>query len=75
MKNIILFIVCCALITCSCSKEPEPPPKQQSRDSLSERLDIISQAREARQKENKAIESRDKLINDIFNKKQGKTAE
>jgi len=68
MKNTILFMICSALIFCSCSKESEP--EQQSRDSLSDRLEIINQAREVQKKENQAIESRNKLVNDIFNKNQ-----
>ena len=47
MKNTILFIVCCALIGLSCSKQPEK--ETQSRDSLSDRLDIISRAKEVQQ--------------------------
>jgi hypothetical protein len=68
MKNTILFMICSALIFCSCSRESEP--EQQSRDSLSERLEIINQAREVQKKENQATESRNKLVNDIFNKNQ-----
>ena len=68
MKNTILFMICSALIFCSCSKESEP--EQQSRDSLSDRLDIINQAREVQRKENQATERRNKLVNDIFNKNQ-----
>jgi len=68
MKNTILFMVCSALIFCSCSRESEP--EQQSRDSLSDRLDIINQAREVQKKENQATERRNKLVNDIFNKNQ-----
>ena len=71
MKNSILFIVCSALIFCSCSRKPEP--EQRPRDSLSDRLDIIDQARDVQRKENQAVESRNKLIEDIFNKNQGPT--
>ena len=71
MRNTILLIACSALIACSCSKEPDQD--QPSRDSLSKRLDIISQASEVQQKENKAIESRNKLVEDIFNKDQRPT--
>jgi len=71
MKNTILFMICSALIFCSCSRESEP--EQQSRDSLSDRLDIINQAREVQRKENQATESRNKLVNDIFNKNQVST--
>jgi len=71
MKNTILFMVCSALIFCSCSREPEP--EHQSRDSLSDRLDIINQAREVQRKENQATERRNKLVNDIFNKNQVST--
>ena len=70
MRDTLFFMViaCSALIFCSCSRESEP--EQQSRDSLSDRLEIINQAREVQKKENKAIESRNKLVNDIFNKNQ-----
>ena len=71
MKKTILFMACCALIACSSSKEPEKA--QRSRNSLSDRIDMISQAREVQQKENEAVDSRNKLINDIFNKNQGRT--
>ena len=71
MKNTILFMVCSALIFCSCSRESEP--EHRSRDSLSDRLEIINQARVVQQKENKAVESRNKLVNDIFNKNRGPT--
>ena len=73
MRNTLFFIViaCSALIFCSCSREPET--EHRSRDSLSDRLDIINQAREVQKKENKAIESRNKLVNDIFNRNQGPT--
>ena len=68
MKNTIFFMVCSALIFCSCSREPET--EHRSRDSLSDRLDIINQAREVQRKENQATERRNKLVNDIFNKNQ-----
>ena len=71
MKNTILFMVCSALIFCSCSRESEP--EHRSRDSLSDRLDIINQAREVQRKENQATERRNKLVNDIFNKNQVST--
>ena len=71
MKNTIFFMVCSALIFCSCSREPET--EHRSRDSLSDRLDIINQAREVQRKENQATERRNKLVNDIFNKNQVST--
>ncbi len=81
MKNAILFIVCCVLLCSGCSREPEkkeqlrePEKKEQpARESLSERMEIIHQAGAVQQKENKAIESRNKLVNDIFKKKQDPT--
>jgi|GEM_PF-1383613 len=63
MKYSILLIIFLLLIGTSCAKEEEGKPTADN--TISERLEIIDRARDVQQKQNEAIERRNKLIEDI----------
>ena len=63
MKNRILLIIFILLIGTSCAKEKDE--KAASDNYITKRLDIIDRARAVQQKQNEAIESQSKLIEDI----------
>ena len=69
MKIGIILIVSLVLLGTSCTKQTEENPA--AGNSISDRLEVINRARAVQQKQNKAIESQSKLIEEISKKHQG----
>lgn len=69
MKIGIILIVSLVLLGTSCKKQTEENPA--AGNSISDRLEVINRARAVQQKQNKAIESQSKLIEEISKKHQG----
>ena len=69
MKIGIILIISLVLLCASCTKQTEKKPV--AGNSISDRLEVINRARAVQQKQNKAIESQEKLIEEISNKHRG----
>ncbi len=69
MKVGIILIIFLVLSGTSCTKQTEKKPA--AGNSLSDRLEVINRARAVQQKQNKAIESQSKLIEEISKKHLG----
>jgi hypothetical protein len=69
MKIGIIFIISLVLLCASCTKQTDKTPA--AGNSISDRLDVINRARAVQRKQNEAIESQNKLIEDISKKHRG----